>query len=53
MKMLTNLRLPVAGAALVTLTLVACEPPPVDTVQRGYRGVGMERWSIRTRAQRA
>ncbi|TCO77186.1 photosynthetic reaction center cytochrome PufC [Chromatocurvus halotolerans] len=42
MKMKPNLRLPVVGAALATLTLAACEPPPVDTVQRGYRGVGME-----------
>lgn len=42
MKMIRDLRLPVVGAALATLALAACEPPPVDTVQRGYRGTGME-----------
>jgi photosynthetic reaction center cytochrome c subunit len=32
-----------ATAALVAVTLLAgCERPPVDTVQRGYRGTGME-----------
>lgn len=29
------------GALLATLTLAACEAPPVTTVQRGYRGTGM------------
>jgi photosynthetic reaction center cytochrome c subunit len=30
------------GAALAaTVLLAACEPPPVDTVQRGYRGTAM------------
>ena len=27
---------------LSVLLLTACEHPPVDTVQRGYRGLGME-----------
>jgi photosynthetic reaction center cytochrome c subunit len=32
-----------AGLALLAATLLAgCERPPVDTVQRGYRGTGME-----------
>ncbi|MBC8056858.1 MAG: photosynthetic reaction center cytochrome c subunit, partial [Rhizobiales bacterium] len=30
--------LAVVGAAIV---LAACEPPPVNSVQRGYRGTGM------------
>jgi len=39
MNRLTNtLLIAVAGAAL----LAGCERPPVDTVQRGYRGTGME-----------
>ena len=28
-------------ALLAALLLAACEPPPVNTVQRGYRGTGM------------
>ena len=32
----------VVGAACAGLLLAACEPPPVTTVQRGYRGTGME-----------
>jgi photosynthetic reaction center cytochrome c subunit len=32
-----------AAVALVAATLLAgCERPPVDAVQRGYRGTGME-----------
>jgi photosynthetic reaction center cytochrome c subunit len=27
---------------MVTVVLAACERPPMDTVQRGYRGLGME-----------
>jgi photosynthetic reaction center cytochrome c subunit len=42
MKLFRDFRLPAVGAALATLTLAACEPPPVETVQRGYRGTGME-----------
>jgi photosynthetic reaction center cytochrome c subunit len=30
-----------AGALLAGALLAGCEPPPVDTVQRGYRGLGM------------
>ncbi len=30
------------GAITAGLLLAACERPPVDTVQRGYRGTGME-----------
>lgn len=33
-------RVGAAASVLVTL-LSGCEPPPVDTVQRGYRGTGM------------
>ncbi len=29
------------GTVAATLVLAACEPPPVTTVQRGYRGTGM------------
>ncbi len=31
----------VASALALTTLLAACEPPPVATVQRGYRGTGM------------
>lgn len=31
-----------AAAGLAALLLAGCERPPVDTVQRGYRGLGME-----------
>ena len=31
-----------AGALVATVMLAACEPPPVTTVQRGYRGTGMD-----------
>ncbi len=31
-----------AFLTLATILLVGCEPPPVDTVQHGYRGTGME-----------
>ena len=30
-----------AGILAVASLLAACEPPPVDSVQRGYRGTGM------------
>ncbi len=30
-----------AGALAVVMALAACERPPVDSVQRGYRGTGM------------
>jgi photosynthetic reaction center cytochrome c subunit len=30
------------GLVLMALLLSACEAPPMETVQRGYRGVGME-----------
>lgn len=37
------IRLLIAGSALAAAVLLAgCERPPVDTVQRGYRGLGME-----------
>jgi photosynthetic reaction center cytochrome c subunit len=36
----TTLRMGLGLAALLLLS--ACERPPVDTVQRGYRGTGME-----------
>ena len=37
------MRLVITCAALVAAALLAgCERPPVDTVQRGYRGTGME-----------
>lgn len=42
MKLLSNMRMPVAAVAAATLVLAACEPLPKDTVQQGYRGVGME-----------
>ncbi|MFK7830898.1 MAG: photosynthetic reaction center cytochrome PufC [Congregibacter sp.] len=32
----------VAGSLLATLGLAGCEKPPVEAVQRGYRGTGME-----------
>lgn len=37
-----SMRLLGAGALLVTLGLAGCEKPPVEVVQRGYRGTGME-----------
>ena len=33
---------PVLWLGLSTLVIAGCEHPPVDTVQRGYRGLGME-----------
>jgi photosynthetic reaction center cytochrome c subunit len=36
-----HIRLPAALAA-AAFTLAACDPPPVESVQRGYRGTGME-----------
>jgi photosynthetic reaction center cytochrome c subunit len=33
--------LSIAALAAATVLLAACEPPPVDSVQRGYRGTGM------------
>lgn len=42
MKLMQRVRLPLVAAAVVVMTLSACERPPVDTVQRGYRGTGME-----------
>ncbi len=43
------------GVSLIGLTLLAgCERPPIDTVQRGYRGTGMEQiYNPRTLAQQA
>ncbi|MGY0195752.1 photosynthetic reaction center cytochrome PufC [Leptothrix sp. BB-4] len=43
------------GVSLIGLTLLAgCERPPVNTVQRGYRGTGMEQvYNPRTLAQQA
>jgi photosynthetic reaction center cytochrome c subunit len=35
-------RLLLTSALAATLLLAACERPPVNTVQRGYRGTGME-----------
>ena len=32
----------VVGTLIATLILAGCEPPPVVTVQRGFRGTGME-----------
>ena len=32
----------IAGAGLALAFLSSCERPPVETVQRGYRGVAME-----------
>ena len=45
--------LSLAAALLAAVTLLAgCERPPVDTVQRGYRGTGMELvYNPRTMAQ--
>jgi len=40
--MKNSMRLLGAGALLVTLGLAGCEKPPVEVVQRGYRGTGME-----------
>jgi photosynthetic reaction center cytochrome c subunit len=40
--MTTRYRITALGALLAaTALLAACEPPPVQTVQRGYRGTGM------------
>jgi photosynthetic reaction center cytochrome c subunit len=33
--------LAIVATALAALTLAGCERPPIDTVQRGYRGTGM------------
>lgn len=50
---ITRLWLPIL-AATATLVLSGCERPPVDTVQRGYRGTGMEQvYNPRTLAQQA
>ncbi|MBT9455518.1 MAG: photosynthetic reaction center cytochrome c subunit [Burkholderiaceae bacterium] len=40
MKRLQSLCMP--ALLLAVLTLAGCERPPVDSVQRGYRGTGME-----------
>jgi photosynthetic reaction center cytochrome c subunit len=40
--MITRLRVALAAAVAATTLLAGCERPPVDTVQRGYRGTGME-----------
>lgn len=42
MKLMQRVRFPLVAAAVAVMTLSACERPPVDTVQRGYRGTGME-----------
>jgi photosynthetic reaction center cytochrome c subunit len=34
-------RLGACAGLVLTLCLAGCEPPPVDSVQRGYRGLGM------------
>ena len=40
--MTTRHRSAALGAALAaSVLLAACEPPPVQSVQRGYRGTGM------------
>ncbi len=50
---LTRLWMPLVAVAAGFL-LSACERPPVDTVQRGYRGTGMEQvYNPRTLAQQA
>jgi len=48
-------RLPALFAALAaSVLLAACERPPVDAVQRGYRGTGMEQiYNPRTVAEQA
>ncbi|MBA4216479.1 MAG: photosynthetic reaction center cytochrome PufC [Roseateles sp.] len=44
----------VAGLSLVCALLAGCERPPVETVQRGYRGTGMELvYNPRTLAEQA
>jgi photosynthetic reaction center cytochrome c subunit len=41
--MMRFIRMAGIGASLVAVTLLAaCERPPVDAVQRGYRGTGMD-----------
>ncbi|GAB5414625.1 MAG: hypothetical protein Cons2KO_22280 [Congregibacter sp.] len=40
--MKTSLKLLMGSALLVTVGLAGCERPPVEAVQRGYRGTGME-----------
>jgi photosynthetic reaction center cytochrome c subunit len=40
--MLAVTRFTTLAVLAVSLLLAACERPPVDTVQRGYRGTGME-----------
>jgi photosynthetic reaction center cytochrome c subunit len=43
-----------AGLACGLALLAGCERPPVDTVQRGYRGTGMEQvYNPRTMAEQA
>ena len=41
MSILHTIRLPLVAVA-ATATLAACNPPPHDVVQRGYRGTAME-----------
>jgi photosynthetic reaction center cytochrome c subunit len=36
------MRLPILTVAVSVLVLAGCERPPMEEVQRGYRGVGME-----------
>lgn len=40
--MKNSMRLLGASVVLITVGLAGCEPPPVEVVQRGYRGTGME-----------
>ncbi len=40
--MQTSMRVLGVGALLAVMGLAGCERPPVDVVQRGYRGTGME-----------
>ncbi len=40
--MMNRQSLRLIGLGLLCTLLAACERPPVDTVQRGYRGTGME-----------
>lgn len=40
--MTNSMKLLGTGALLVTMGLAGCEKPPMEVVQRGYRGTGME-----------
>ncbi len=51
---MNRIHLKLLGLALGCGLLAGCERPPVDTVQRGYRGTGMEQvYNPRTMAEQA